>query len=254
MFLYSTFNPIRSTSYIKVPNFCSILISIFYFNILFRNLATVFSFKISRLFTRQYEHFTNYYISVQSSNHSKKFFNYVLEFVMDLFKDQIRKDIVAQLFLQFYFISSSLIKNSLLRSPISDMLYIAWIYSFIMFLSFESNRMMEMFICNSVNFNTDGSAESVYGPMNPIREVSGKRAWFVPILLDNNSANNSKISFGDGSMIPVEVLSTYRDILEENCVDIRWRKGDVLLLDNFFVQHARRPGKPPRAVLVAVCK
>ncbi|KAJ8618424.1 hypothetical protein MRB53_014610 [Persea americana] len=32
--------------------------------------------------------------------------------------------------------------------------------------------------CDSVVFKEDGSTEFIYGPMNPIRELGGKRVWF----------------------------------------------------------------------------
>ena len=61
-------------------------------------------------------------------------------------------------------------------------------------------------------------------------------------------------NFGDGSEFPLEALSTCRDILEENSVDVKWQKCDVLLLDNFAVQNARRPGEAPRVILMSGCK
>ncbi|KAK1275240.1 hypothetical protein QJS04_geneDACA010014 [Acorus gramineus] len=60
-------------------------------------------------------------------------------------------------------------------------------------------------------------------------------------------------SFGDGSEIPREAMDAYKGILEENCVDLKWKKGDVLLVDNLSVQQARRPGKPPWAIYVSMC-
>lgn len=108
--------------------------------------------------------------------------------------------------------------------------------------------------CSSVNFNSDGSAEFVYGPMNPIREFGGKRVWLLPILGYTNNINDVNNSFGDGSIFPLEALRTYREILEENCVDLKWQKGDILLVDNLAGQQARMPVKPPRVILVAVCK
>ena len=90
--------------------------------------------------------------------------------------------------------------------------------------------------------------------MNPIKEFGGERAWFVPILGYKEQIQGVNSRFGDGTEFPSETLSTYRDILEENCVDVKWQRGDVLLLDNFAAQHARRPGKPPRVILMSGCK
>ncbi|PKA55976.1 Clavaminate synthase-like protein [Apostasia shenzhenica] len=116
-------------------------------------------------------------------------------------------------------------------------------------------RLLEMHeSCSSVKFLSNGSAELVFGPTNPVREFSGRRAWIYPILGFAGDRRSVKNEFGDGSDFPAEALDVYRRILEENCVDVNWQKGDVLLLDNLAVQHARRPGKPPRRILASLCK
>ncbi|KAK1322921.1 Clavaminate synthase-like protein [Acorus calamus] len=101
----------------------------------------------------------------------------------------------------------------------------------------------------------DGSAEFTYGPVHPVREFGGKKAWFLPIL--GYLANEKDVvdtSFGDGSNVLQEAMDAYKGILAENCVDLKWKKGDVLLVDNLSVQHTRRPGKPPRAIYASICK
>ncbi|KAJ6797365.1 clavaminate synthase-like protein [Iris pallida] len=103
-----------------------------------------------------------------------------------------------------------------------------------------------------VDYKSDGSTEFVFGPSSPIREVGGKKVWFLPFLGYN--LTEVRKSFGDGSAVPANAAAAYEEILEENCVDVKWQKGDILLLDNHAVQHARRPGKSPRRVLVAVSK
>ena len=59
---------------------------------------------------------------------------------------------------------------------------------------------------------------------------------------------------GDGSGVPGEAVEALKAIMNEESVDVRWEEGDVLLLDNLVVQHARRISKPPRRVLVSLCK
>ncbi|KAK1300825.1 Clavaminate synthase-like protein [Acorus calamus] len=116
-------------------------------------------------------------------------------------------------------------------------------------------RARQKLSCTSINFKDDGSAEFTYGPVHPVREFGGKKAWFLPIL--GYSANEKDVadtSFGDGSNVPQEAMDAYKGILEETCVDLKWKKGDVLLIDNLSVQHARRPGKPPRAIYASICK
>ncbi|KAJ4980610.1 hypothetical protein NE237_031447 [Protea cynaroides] len=112
-------------------------------------------------------------------------------------------------------------------------------------------RAQQRLPCCSINFNKDGSAELMYGPMNPVRVFGERKVWFNSIL---GYEEDFIFTFGDGSAFPSKALDTYRQILNENCVDIKWQKGDIMLLDNLCTQHARRPGKPPRVVLVSVCK
>ncbi|KAK8951449.1 Clavaminate synthase-like protein [Platanthera zijinensis] len=116
-------------------------------------------------------------------------------------------------------------------------------------------RARERLNCSDIRFFGDGSADIVFGPINPVVEREGRRAWIVPILGYTDSIHMVFNEFGDGSApFPPSALNTYREILAENCVDIKWQKGDVLLVDNLAVQHARRPGKLPRCVLVSMWK
>ncbi|XP_020575379.1 clavaminate synthase-like protein At3g21360 [Phalaenopsis equestris] len=114
-------------------------------------------------------------------------------------------------------------------------------------------RAKETLSCSAVNFFSDGSAELVFGPLNPVVEREGKRAWIIPIHGYTDDKDMASNKFGDGNAFPSEVFGIYEQLLEENCVDIKWQKGDVLLLDNYVVQHARRPGKPPRRLLTSIC-
>ena len=45
-------------------------------------------------------------------------------------------------------------------------------------LSWPIGRARVKIACDSVVFKEDGSTEFIYGPMNPIRELGGKRVWF----------------------------------------------------------------------------
>ncbi|KAJ4966337.1 hypothetical protein NE237_018186 [Protea cynaroides] len=96
---------------------------------------------------------------------------------------------------------------------------------------------IEMLSCGSFNFNKDGSAKIVYGPMSPIKEFGGRKVWFYTILGYSSKGKRGISALG-----------------MENCVDLKWQKGDILLVDNLTVQHARHPGKPPCSILVSVCK
>jgi alpha-ketoglutarate-dependent taurine dioxygenase len=62
------------------------------------------------------------------------------------------------------------------------------------------------------------------------------------------------VLFADGSPIPDEVFDDIRAVWAEETVSFPWVEGDVLMLDNMLVAHARRPFEGPRKVVVAMAE
>lgn len=60
------------------------------------------------------------------------------------------------------------------------------------------------------------------------------------------------VAFADGSPIPGEYAIHVRDAGLAAAIDVNWRNGDLLLIDNVLVGHGRRPFTGPRRVLVAM--
>ncbi|MFJ9445008.1 TauD/TfdA family dioxygenase [Kitasatospora sp. NPDC101235] len=60
------------------------------------------------------------------------------------------------------------------------------------------------------------------------------------------------VTFADGSPIPAAYVEQIRDRGLENAVDVDWREGDLLLIDNVLLAHGRRPFTGSRRVLVAM--
>ncbi|MER5952007.1 TauD/TfdA family dioxygenase [Streptomyces sp. NPDC001904] len=61
------------------------------------------------------------------------------------------------------------------------------------------------------------------------------------------------VTFADGSLIPDEYVTHIRDVGLELAVDVNWREGDVLVIDNVLTGHGRRPFEGTRRILVAMC-
>lgn len=58
--------------------------------------------------------------------------------------------------------------------------------------------------------------------------------------------------FGDGAEIGEDVLAHVRDAFEAATIAFPWQQGDVLILDNMLVAHAREPYRGPRRILTAM--
>ena len=58
-------------------------------------------------------------------------------------------------------------------------------------------------------------------------------------------------TFGDGSPISDADMEKVRSAIWKNMVFLPWRKGDVMVIDNFAVGHGRMPYTGPRSIAVA---
>lgn len=99
--------------------------------------------------------------------------------------------------------------------------------------------------------------------------VTGAEVWFNqsdqfhPASLGNDMAAElaqimppeelpQSVAFADGSPIPDEYVLQVRDRGLEAAVDVDWRQGDLMVVDNVAVGHGRRPFIGDRRVLVAM--
>jgi hypothetical protein len=53
------------------------------------------------------------------------------------------------------------------------------------------------------------------------------------------------VRFGNGDQVPLQVLLEAKEICEEMAIDVQWQKGDVALICNYHMMHARRPWNGP---------
>ena len=78
------------------------------------------------------------------------------------------------------------------------------------------------------------------------------RETLLAEFAEEDLPNNSY--YGDGSPIEPEVLEQLRSAYENELVAFRWRKGDILLLDNMLAAHGRAPYAGERKILVAMAQ
>ena len=99
--------------------------------------------------------------------------------------------------------------------------------------------------------------------------VTGAEVWFNqadqwhPAGLGDKAASDlsailepdefpQHVTFADGTPIPDAYVEQIQNRALDNAVDVDWRSGDVLLIDNVLTAHGRRPFEGTRRVLVAM--
>ncbi|GAA2264412.1 hypothetical protein GCM10010430_56340 [Kitasatospora cystarginea] len=60
------------------------------------------------------------------------------------------------------------------------------------------------------------------------------------------------VYWGDGGVIEDEVIAEVREVMDRESLVFPWQEGDVLVIDNMLVAHARRPFVGPRKIVVAL--
>ncbi|XP_010665891.1 clavaminate synthase-like protein At3g21360 [Beta vulgaris subsp. vulgaris] len=108
----------------------------------------------------------------------------------------------------------------------------------------------------------EDGVKTIMGPIPGIKfdESRQRKVWFNSMVAaytgweDERNDPVKAVTFGDGRPLPADIVYDCLNILEEESVAIPWKKGDVLLLDNWAVLHSRRSFDPPRRVLASLCK
>ena len=60
------------------------------------------------------------------------------------------------------------------------------------------------------------------------------------------------VYYGDGTPIPDDVMAHLDDVYERSCVRFTWQRGDMLVVDNMAIAHARDSYEGPRRIVVAM--
>ena len=69
-------------------------------------------------------------------------------------------------------------------------------------------------------------------------------------MSDEDFYHNCK--FGDDSDIDIEYISTIQEVVNKERVFFKWKKGDLLILNNLISMHGRMPFSGKRQILVAM--
>ncbi|XP_076895589.1 clavaminate synthase-like protein At3g21360 [Bidens hawaiensis] len=107
-----------------------------------------------------------------------------------------------------------------------------------------------------VEWLENGSIKTILGPRPLTKVFEGRkrrRMWFNT-LVGMHGKELSSAMMADGMEIPKDIVKRCEEIIEEESIQFKWEKGDVLFLDNYATLHGRRPSLAPRRVLVATCK
>ncbi|WP_434740431.1 TauD/TfdA family dioxygenase [Micromonospora sp. SH-82] len=118
-------------------------------------------------------------------------------------------------------------------------------------------------------WTSDGLRISQVRPATTRHPVTGVEVWFNqtdqwhPAGLEDDVARvmmqvmtpdelPQSVTFADGAPIPEEYVRQIRDRGLDAAVDIDWRVGDLMVIDNILVAHGRRPYTGDRRILVAM--
>ncbi|MGW2052077.1 TauD/TfdA family dioxygenase [Streptomyces sp. NPDC001858] len=136
----------------------------------------------------------------------------------------------------------------------------------------DDRTTVEKFLASSEaewEWSQDGIRITQHRAATTTHPVTGATVWFNqadqwhPAGLGDNTASDlydilepdefpQYVTFADGTPIPDSHVEQIQDRGLRNAVDVDWRAGDVLLIDNVLAAHGRRPFEGTRRVLVAM--
>ncbi|GAA6038829.1 hypothetical protein JCM8097_002916 [Rhodosporidiobolus ruineniae] len=91
-----------------------------------------------------------------------------------------------------------------------------------------------------------------FGNLASMAALAKKWNALEPPHLGTDGAYHHLPTYGDGTPIPTPFLEKLLEVIYDVRVLVKWELGDVLLLDNHLVQHAREPWVGDRRVLASL--
>jgi alpha-ketoglutarate-dependent taurine dioxygenase len=84
-------------------------------------------------------------------------------------------------------------------------------------------------------------------------QATGLMRWLLyHVLYPNPYRRPFHATLGDGRAITLAQLNAVNQAIEDATVRFRWKRGDLLLVDNYLVTHGRMPFRGARRILVAI--
>lgn len=88
----------------------------------------------------------------------------------------------------------------------------------------------------------------------------GRRVFFNQLIAafcgwrDSRNDPSDAIRMGDGTRLDENAVKVAFELAEQYAFDLQWQRGDVAIVDNRVVMHARRPFKGKRQVLASLAQ
>jgi alpha-ketoglutarate-dependent taurine dioxygenase len=83
---------------------------------------------------------------------------------------------------------------------------------------------------------------------------TGEFTVFIGSLLPAKAINPDAVCFDDGTKIGTDILSELNEIADKITAEIKWRKGDILMVDNTRIMHGRRAfADEEREIYIRLC-
>jgi len=89
-------------------------------------------------------------------------------------------------------------------------------------------------------------------------ERTGKQVFFNSMIAaytgwnDSRNVGKKAIQLGDGTPVDAQAVEDVAEFMREKRVAFKWKKGDVLIIDNFLAMHSRETFVRPRRVLASL--
>lgn len=108
---------------------------------------------------------------------------------------------------------------------------------------------------------SEGCLRVTTPPLPAVMNIDDERKTFFNQLIaafcgwkDSRNDPAAAIRHGDGTMLDADAVKVAGEISEELAYDHVWQPGDIVLIDNTVVMHARRPFRGTRKVLASLAE